>query len=135
MIVGSARDMALAWRSFLAGELLPAERVSSMFSPLSSKSDGRSYGLGVMVYRLSDGNVWLGHQGSIDGAHAVVVWSSRHRAAVAVALTGEGDSRGVAKGLLSALPVVRSHPSSDRPSPSGRGEGAPSAGSPASRKP
>jgi hypothetical protein len=100
--------MAIAWKRFLAGDLIPQPRVRQMFETLyPTNVPDRAYGLGVMAWRRTrsaDGtsNVWLGHRGSIDGARALVVWSLNHKAVVAVALTGEGDVEAIAQALLDA---------------------------------
>jgi D-alanyl-D-alanine carboxypeptidase len=107
-MIGTALDMAIAWKRFLAGDLIPQPRVRQMFETLyPTNVPDRAYGLGVMAWRRTrsaDGtsNVWLGHRGSIDGARALVVWSLNHKAVVAVALTGEGDVEAIAQALLDA---------------------------------
>jgi len=106
-VVGSSFDMALAWKHFLSGGLITNDQVAIMFEPLYPTDEpGRAYGLGVMVYQGTavDGDIWLGHQGSIDGARSFVCWSSRHGATVAVAVTGGGDARAIATALLDTLP-------------------------------
>jgi hypothetical protein len=111
-MIGTALDMAIAWKRFLAGDLIPKSRVRQMFDNLyPTDAPDRVYGLGVMAWRriqFVDGtttsDVWLGHRGSIDGARALVVWSQNHRAVVAVALTGEGDAEAIAGALLEATP-------------------------------
>jgi D-alanyl-D-alanine carboxypeptidase len=102
-LVGSAFDMALAWKQFLAGQLIPEHRVRDMFATLYATHDPRLFGgLGVGVHFSKD-DLLVAHTGSIPGAKAYVGWSWRHRAVVAFALTGEGNPRELAVELLEAV--------------------------------
>lgn len=103
-VVGSALDMAVAWKQFLAGQLIAAHQVDEMFATLYSTGRPRFFsGLGVAVYFSPQGDLLVSHTGSITGASAYVAWSWRHRAVVTVALTGKGNARVIAMALLEAL--------------------------------
>lgn len=103
--VGSAGDMARVWAALLGGQLLKQETVQVMFAKLYPMFDASSfYGLGVMAVEVPapDGSkdLWLGHLGGTPGASAVVAYSVREGAIVAVALTGDGSAAAVANLLL-----------------------------------
>ena len=103
--VGSAEDMARVWAALLGGKLLKQETLAAMFGRLYPMFDaGSFYGLGAMAVEVpeADGSrtVWLGHLGGTPGASAVVAYSVRDRAIVAVALTGDGSATATANLLL-----------------------------------
>jgi len=110
--VGSAEDMARVWAALLGGKLLKQETLAAMFGRLYPMFDaGSFYGLGAMVVEVpeADGSrsVWLGHLGGTPGASAVVAYSVRDEAIVAVALTGDGSATATANLLLRQLRVSR----------------------------
>jgi D-alanyl-D-alanine carboxypeptidase len=113
-VAASASDMARFWSAALTGRLVTKRsmrsqyvRLSPMFVAAASQA-GTFYGRGVMVYDVpsspnTPADVWLGHSGGLPGAAAVVAWSVRKRAVVAVSLTGEGSAVAVANRLVAAL--------------------------------
>jgi D-alanyl-D-alanine carboxypeptidase len=103
--VGSAEDMARVWAALLGGKLLKQETLEAMFGRLYPMFDADSfYGLGAMAVEVpqADGSrsLWLGHLGGTPGASAVVAYSVRDGAIVAVALTGDGSATASANLLL-----------------------------------
>lgn len=108
-IVASAADMVRFWRALLAGEVNGAATAFDQFSRLYPLFDqpGVFYGRGVMLYDLpvapADADIWLGHSGRMPGLKAVVVFSTRRKAFVAVAFTGEGPAEAAANLLLRKL--------------------------------
>ena len=108
-VVASAADMARFWGAAVRGELTSEKSVRSQFERLYPMFDaGTFYGRGVMLYEVpaspnTPEDVWLGHSGGLPGAKSVVAWSTRHRAVVAVAVTGDGPAEAVANRLLTAL--------------------------------
>lgn len=109
-VAASANDMARFWSAALRGELTSAKSVQEQYAvlyPMFGQAE-TSYGQGVMRFDLpatpnTPADVWLGHSGGLPGAKAVVAWSTKKRAVVAVALTGEGSPEAVANRLLAAL--------------------------------
>ena len=81
------------------------KRLYPMFHSATDKSEPtRYYGLGVMVYRAGHQKGFLlGHTGGLEGASAFVGWSPRHKAVVAVVLTGVGSAELSANKLFKAL--------------------------------
>lgn len=108
-VAATAGDMARFWLAAMSGKLLKAQTVRTQFTRLFPGHDpGTFYGLGVMVYDLpqtpnTHQDTWLGHSGGLPGARAVVAWSTRHRAVVAVALTGDGPAEALANRILASL--------------------------------
>jgi D-alanyl-D-alanine carboxypeptidase len=92
--------------ALLAGRLLPQPipRMGAQLYPMFDP--GAFYGLGLMVYDVTepDGRLfWVGHSGGAPGVSAIVVWSPRQAAFAAVALSGEGSAAAFANALLKAL--------------------------------
>jgi D-alanyl-D-alanine carboxypeptidase len=104
-IVGSAVDMAIAWKQMLAGDIISRADVASMFAVVYPTPNGLS-SRGPDVSFTSTGDVLIWRKGATIGAWACVAWSWRHRAVVAVAFTGEGDPRALVDGLLEALSEI-----------------------------
>lgn len=109
-IAASASDMARFWAAALSGTLTSPRSARAQYATLYPMFDntGTSYGRGVMLYDVpasknTPADVWLGHSGGLPGAKAVVAWSTRARAVVAVALTGDGPAEAVANRLLATL--------------------------------
>ena len=109
-VVSSAEDMIRFWHALLTGQLLNSENTSHLFEQLYPMfDDGTFYGRGVMLYAIADINdTWLGHSGGAPGANAVIAYSSRHNAYVAVALTGDGSAHASANLLLKQLAAEQS---------------------------
>ena len=105
-IVSNAADMIRFWSALLDGRLVKPATLEAMFATLYPMFDpGTYYGLGVMVFDVPDQDgqlLWLGHAGGTPGASAVVAYSPKDRAFVAVALTGDGPAVAVANQLLKA---------------------------------
>lgn len=109
-VVGSAEDMIRFWQALLTAQLLTEENTISLFENLYPMFDNYTfYGRGVMLYSLPDsisGNkIWLGHSGGTPGGKAVVAYSPKEKAFVAVALTGDGSAPATAQLLLKQLGV------------------------------
>jgi D-alanyl-D-alanine carboxypeptidase len=112
-IAGAADDMVRFWAAFLGGRLVPPETRDMMFAKLFPMFDNTSfYGLGTMVFDLPNGSdrlILLGHAGGGPGANALIAYSPRDRAIVAVALNADAPSPAVVNLMLRtlrALPVV-----------------------------
>ncbi len=103
-IASDAAGMIAFLRALLGGELLPLDMVRAQFAELYPMfGSAESYGLGIMVYELPEGEVWLGHSGGAPGVKAVMAYSVQHDAFVAVALSGDGSAEASANLLLSQL--------------------------------
>jgi D-alanyl-D-alanine carboxypeptidase len=109
-VAASASDMARFWFGALTGELTSRRSSREQFATLYPMpiQPGASYGRGVMLYDVpasdhTPADVWLGHSGGLPGARAVVAWSTRRRAVVAVALVGDGPAEALANRLLATL--------------------------------
>ena len=109
-VVGTAADMIRFWQALLTSKLLTEEDTIGLFERLYPMFDSYTfYGRGVMLYSLPDsdsGNkIWLGHSGGTPGGKAVVAYSLKKKAFVAVALTGDGSAPATAQFLLKQLEV------------------------------
>ncbi|GAA0543531.1 D-alanyl-D-alanine carboxypeptidase [Rhizomicrobium palustre] len=106
-IVGNAADMVRFWSALFDGRVIAPALTAKMTSTLYPMFDpGTFYGLGVMVFDVSDGNkrlLWIGHAGGTPGASALAVYSPADHAFVAVALTGDSSAVASANFLLKAL--------------------------------
>jgi len=107
-VVSSAEDMMRFWHALLTAQLLTEENTISLFESLYPMFDNYTfYGRGVMLYSLpgstSGNKIWLGHSGGTPGGKAVVVYSPKEKAFVAVALTGDGSAPATAQLLLKQL--------------------------------
>ncbi|MFS2180369.1 serine hydrolase domain-containing protein [Rhizobium pisi] len=106
-IVSDAADMARFWAALLGGRLLPKHTVREMAKTLYPMFDpGTYYGLGIMVFDVTDGPRsirWIGHAGGTPGASAIVAFSPADKAIVAVALTGDSSAVPAANMLLKVL--------------------------------
>lgn len=109
-VAASAADMVRFWYATLTGELTSRRSVRDQFARLYPMTiqPGSAYGRGVMLYDVPDGeqtpaDTWLGHSGGLPGARAVVAWSIKRRAVVAVALVGDGPAEALANRLLADL--------------------------------
>lgn len=108
-IVASAPAMIAFWQGLLGGKLLPRSTVEHQFATLYPMfGQPMFYGEGVMVYDLpvvpgEAPSVWVGHSGGAPGVKAVVAYSLREKAFVAVALTGDGPAESTAALLLRQL--------------------------------
>lgn len=107
-VVGTARDMIHFWHALLTAKLLTKENTISLFETLYPMFDDYTfYGRGVMLYSLPDSplenKIWLGHSGGLPGGQAVVAYSAKEKAFVAVALTGDGSAPATAQLLLKQL--------------------------------
>lgn len=106
-LVATAADMVRFEQAMLAGDLLTAPtrdlriaRLYPMFEP------GMSYGLGVMLYDLPNGQrrlYWIGHSGGGPGVKALSIYAPDLNVFVAVALTGDGSAEATANLLLRAM--------------------------------
>jgi D-alanyl-D-alanine carboxypeptidase len=112
-VVGSPEAMALAWRRFLQGDIVPPGSLRRMFSIMYPMfgSYVETYGLGVMVYDLHEADPtqtdhWFGHSGGGLGYQTVVAWSQETGITIAVAL--QNPERGSAEAVaLAMLGVMR----------------------------
>lgn len=109
-VVGSAEDMLNFWHALLSAKLLNEKNTDKLFTQLYPMFDKHSfYGRGVMLYVLpddtSDTNTWLGHGGGTPGAKAIVAYSPKEQAFVAVALTGDGSAEASAYLLLKQVNI------------------------------
>jgi D-alanyl-D-alanine carboxypeptidase len=106
-IAADAADMTRFLAALFNGELVPAASVASMTATLYPMFDaGLYYGLGLMVFDIPDGDtrhLWIGHAGGTPGAGALMIYSPRDNAFVAVALTGDGSAAASVNLLLKAL--------------------------------
>lgn len=96
-LVATPREMASFMAALLDGRLLPPGQLGRMARVLYPMFDpGTFYGLGLMAYRVPDGNgatiQWIGHAGGIPGARALLVYDQRADMVIAVALTGSGSA-------------------------------------------
>lgn len=103
-VASNAADMLRFWAALLDGELIgPASR-DAMFATLYPMFDkGTYYGLGAMVFDVADGAtrlVLLGHAGGMPGLGALVAYSPRDKALVAVSLTGNGSAAPAVANLM-----------------------------------
>jgi D-alanyl-D-alanine carboxypeptidase len=109
-IAASAADMTRFLAALYRGELVPTASVDAMTTTLYPMFDaGLYYGLGLMVFDVPDGAarlLWVGHAGGTPGANALMIYSPRDNALVAVALTGDGSAVASANLLLKALKAV-----------------------------
>ncbi len=108
-IAASAADMIRFWQGLFGGRLIPAEAVRGQFERLYPMfgQTGLFYGRGVMLYDLpgqaaGESELWLGHSGGMPGLKAVVAYSLKRRAWVAVAFLGDGPAEAAANLLLRA---------------------------------
>ena len=68
-VVASAADMAIYGQALFSGRLLHADTFKAMFADLYPMfGEPAYYGEGIMVYRLPDGAIWIGHSGGAPGA-------------------------------------------------------------------
>lgn len=115
-VVGRAEDMARFWAALLEGRVVRPETRDLMFRALYPMFDGGTfYGLGTMVYDVPDrdGRLFmLGHGGGAPGASAIVGYSPKDRAIVAVAVASDAPAPAVANLMLRALRGAA--PSKDR---------------------
>lgn len=108
-VVAMAADMVVLWQTLLDGGLLKPETVRGQFRALYPMfSRPQFYGQGVMVYALpvTPGEApatWVGHSGGAPGVKAVVAYSLKDKAFVAVAMTGDGSAEATAALLLRQL--------------------------------
>ena len=106
-LAASAMDMVRLQQALLDGRLLRPETRAAQFARLYPMFDAHTYyGLGVMLYDVPDGArriYWVGHGGGAPGVKALVAFSPRDRALVAVALTGDGSAPATANLLMKAL--------------------------------
>ena len=105
-MAASPEDMITFLDALLAGRLLPqpVPRMGAQLYPMFDP--GAFYGLGLMVYDVTEPGgrlFWVGHSGGAPGVSAIVVWSPRQAAFAAVALSGEGSAAAFANALLKAL--------------------------------
>ena len=111
-IAADGADMVRFWHALLTGDLVSTASRDAMFAKLYPMFDnGSYYGLGTMVVDVPDGSgrTLVGHFGGMPGLGALVAWSPRDRAYIAVALSGNGDLSGaVANAMLRSLPGERS---------------------------
>ena len=99
-VIADAGSMALFMSDVLEGRVVlkaTLRRMTKRLYPIFHSATDQSappryYGLGVMVYRAGgQTDFMLGHTGGLPGASAFVGWSPRHKAIIAVALTGAGS--------------------------------------------
>lgn len=108
-VAASAANMARFWLASFGPELLSPASSRLRFEALLPGL-GEHFGLGAMLYEVpasanTPPDVWLGHSGGLPGAKAVVAWSTRQRAVVAVALTGDAPAEALANRLLALLEI------------------------------
>lgn len=100
-IVASPSDIIRFWHGLLRGALLQPQTVRSAFADLYPMfTDPAFYGLGVMVYRLPNGETWIGHSGGGPGLKAIVAYAPARHAFVSVALSGTKGAEPTALLLL-----------------------------------
>ena len=96
------------WRALLGGRLVSRATMEAMFARLYPMfGDNDFYGLGVSAVDVplpaGGADRWLGHLGGLPGANAIIAFSTRRRAFVAVALTGDGPAPAAANLLVQVL--------------------------------
>lgn len=106
-IAASSEDMVRFLHAVLTGPILsPETRQTLLAQPYPMFDPGTYYGLGLMLYdqpKTDPPLYWVGHSAGFPGLSAIVVWSPRDQAYVAVALTGEGSAAAFANALLKSL--------------------------------
>lgn len=103
-IVASPADIIRFWHGLLEGALLQPQTLRAAFTDLYPMFDNpASYGLGVMVYQLPGGELWIGHSGGGPGLKAIVAYAPARRAFVSVALSGTKGAEPTALLLLQQL--------------------------------
>ena len=111
LVTASASDVVRFWRALMANRLHNAALTRRRYYRLypTTASPARTfYGLGVGVTDLvsdpwNPADLWLGHTGVNSMGAAVVTYSQRKQAFVAVALTGQGDPDEVVDLLLDGI--------------------------------
>jgi len=108
-IAASSSDMAKFWMAALSGKLVSSATSRGQFARLYAGFDKSTwYGRAVMAYDLpasdkTPADTWLGHSGGMPGVRAVVAWSTRQQAVIAVALSGDAPAEALANRLAAAL--------------------------------
>jgi D-alanyl-D-alanine carboxypeptidase len=107
-VAASPAAMIGFWRALFGGRLLSRATVEAMFTRLYPMfGDNDYYGLGVSAVDVpmpaGGSDLWLGHLGGLPGANAIIAFSTRRRAFVAVALTGDGPAPAAANLLIQTL--------------------------------
>ncbi|WP_435416772.1 serine hydrolase domain-containing protein [Parerythrobacter aurantius] len=106
-LASDAGDMTRFLGALLEGRLLGPDTTTAMLADLYPMFDnGTYYGLGLMLFEAKDGDNtlrWIGHAGGTPGAGAIVAYSPKDEAIVAVALTGDGSAAAAANYLLKTL--------------------------------
>jgi D-alanyl-D-alanine carboxypeptidase len=109
-IAASAADMVRFWSAALTGELTSKKSARDQFGALYPMFNqaGQYYGRGVMLLDVpaspnTPADLWLGHSGGLPGATAIIVWSTRTRSVLTVALAGDAPAEAIANRLLATL--------------------------------
>lgn len=108
-IVATPSAMIATLNALLRGQLISDSSTRAMltlFYPMFSSPE--SYGRGIMVFDLDAAGApgegqWIGHSGGAPGVKAILAYSVKDNAFVAVALTGDGPAEAVAASLLRAI--------------------------------
>ena len=111
------RELATYWHALLSGQVVHPEQVELMLDgwsriPGPPDSPERFYGRGTMLLAHPEGSGWLvGHIGHVPGFSAMVAWSTKLDAVVAVTLSGSDDSEGAFWAMHDALSHALTPPS------------------------
>jgi len=110
------RELATFWHALLSGQIAPPEQVDRMLDdwsrmPTPEGTPTMYYGRGVMLMEAPDGDGWLvGQVGGIRGFSAMVAWSTRLDAILAVTLSGSDAPEFAFWSMHTALEAALSTP-------------------------
>jgi D-alanyl-D-alanine carboxypeptidase len=113
-VLGNAGDMVSFLHSVLTGGVLSTGSRDDAFSRRYAMfGQMETYGRGVMVIPVPDpdfATTWIGHTGGAPGAKAVLVYDTRRRVYVAVAINRQAAAEAVANNMLKTLDTLLAAP-------------------------